>query len=155
MSQSSPAIPKSLNFRWKWLFSIELYSALPQILFSFIVVHWHTLMMKVIVLLNPLLYGTLWWWRSVHVTESAGNLPSSRVFSFSTTSVPATVAPGQRICWFCPNLPWTLTYLWFHFILIIQTWWGGRPRSLSRDQSHKSNSYTFKKGKNEFHPKSI
>ena len=43
--------------------------------------------------------------------------------------------------------PGTLTYLWFHFILIIQTWWGGRPRSLSRDQSHKSNSYTFKKVK--------
>ena len=37
-----------------------------------------------------------WWWRSVHVTESASDLPSSRVFPF-TTSVPAPLPSEYRI----------------------------------------------------------
>ena len=52
------------------------------------------------------------WWMSVHVTESASDLPSSRVFTL-TSSVPTSLPPEHRIfnVWQSSSESWSL--FWF------------------------------------------
>ena len=78
------------------------------------------------------------WWMSVHVTESASDLPSSRVFTL-TSSVPTSLPPEHRIfnVWQSSSESWSLFWFW-HWV----TWWGCQQHSLSRGQSHKSSSCT-------------